>query len=129
MKKYVIQSIIGLLLVAGIYALRLPQMEEGTAGIVMAISDGFAVIGLLYVGLGGLFYASDSGFFDFFGYAVQRGASIIIPKLDSGIENFYEYKIKKQEERKHLSMKSTLLLGLLFVAISAIFTAVWYKVV
>ena len=68
MKKYVIQIIVGLLLAAGIFFLRLPQMEKGTAGIIMAVSDGFAVTGFLYVGFGGLFYASSSGFFDFINY-------------------------------------------------------------
>jgi len=128
MKKYVIQLLVGLLLTAGIFFLRMPQMEAGTAGIIMAVSDGFAVTGLLYVGFGVLFYASGSGFFDFINYAFQRGASLIIPRFDRGIENYYEYKVKKQEDRKNFSMKSTIILGLLFVVISAVFTVIWYKV-
>lgn len=129
MKKYVIQLVIGLAVSVGIYFLRLPQMADGTAGTVMAISDGFVVTGLLYIGFGVLFYASSTGFFDFLGYAFQRGASVIFPKFERGIDNYYEYKVKKQEERKNFSQKSTLLIGLLFVLISGIFTAIWYRVV
>lgn len=128
MKKYLIQIGIGLIIAIAIIFYRMPQMEAGTAGVMMAISDGFAVIGLFYVGLGVLMYASSTGFFDFLGYAFQRGASIIIPKFEPGIENYYEYKIKKQEERKTFSEKSTLLIGIVFVVISAVFTAIWYQV-
>ena len=93
----------------------------------MAISDGFTVIGLLYVCIGGLLFASSTGFFDFFGYAFQRGASLFFPKFEQGIENYYEYKIKKQEERKQVSLKSTLWIGLGFSAIAVIFTLLWYQ--
>lgn len=128
MKKYIIQLIVGLLLALGIFFMRLPQMEEGVAGTIMAVSDGFAVTGLLYVSFGVLFYASSAGFFDFISYAFQRGANIILPKFQQGMDNYYEYKVKKQEERKRFSAKSTLLIGLVFVALSAIFTVIWYQV-
>ena len=127
MKKYLIQIVIGLLLAIGVIFYRMPQMEEGTAGVIMAISDGFTVIGLLYVCIGGLLFASSTGFFDFFGYAFQRGASLFFPKFEQGIENYYEYKIKKQEERKQVSLKSTLWIGLGFSAIAVIFTLLWYQ--
>ena len=129
MKKYIIQLVIGIVLSVVIIFLRMPQMEEGTAGVMMAVSDGFAVTGLLYVSLGVLFYASSTGFFDFFGYAFQRGASVIFPKFERGIDDYYEYKVKKQEERKKFSEKSTLVIGLVFVLISGIFTALWYQVI
>ena len=129
MKKYVIQLVVGLLLATGIFFLRMPQMEAGTAGTIMAVSDGFAVTGLLYIGFGVLFYASGSGFFDFINYAFQRGVSLIVPRFDKGIDNYYEYKVKKQEERKLFSMKSTVILGLVFLVISAVFTGIWYKIV
>ncbi len=128
MKKYIIQTVIGLILAIGIAFYRMSQMEAGTAGILMAVSDGFTVIGLLYVGVGGLLFASSTGFFDFFGYAFQRGASLFFPRFEQGIDNYYEYKVKKQEERKQFSLKSTLLIGLGFVGIAVIFTVLWYQI-
>lgn len=128
MKKYLIQIGIGLIFAIGIAFYRMPQMEEGTAGVMMAVSDGFTVIGLLYVGIGGLLFASSTGFFDFLGYAFQRGASVFFPRFEQGIENYYEYKVKKQEERKEFSLKSTLLIGLGFVGIAVIFTVLWYQI-
>ncbi len=129
MKKYLVQLAIGFALSIGIYFLRLSQTVEGIVGTVMAISDAFTVVGLLYVGFGVLFYASGTGFFDFLGYSFQRGASLIFPRFEPGEENYYEYKIKKQEERKKVSHKSTLLIGLIFVLISGIFTVIWYQLI
>ena len=107
MKKYLIQIVIGLLLAIGVIFYRMPQMEEGTAGVIMAISDGFTVIGLLYVCIGGLLFASSTGFFDFFGYAFQRGASLFFPKFEQGIENYYEYKVScVDKNNKYIVTKS-----------------------
>ncbi|MBO5353906.1 MAG: DUF3899 domain-containing protein [Lachnospiraceae bacterium] len=129
MKKYIIQVGIGLLFAAAIIFYRMPQMEEGTAGVLMAVSDGFTVTGLLYICFGILLFASGTGFFDFLGYASHRVIEFFIPRLDKGTENYYEYKVKKQEERKKFSLKSTLLVGLGFVGIAVIFTMLWYQTV
>lgn len=127
MKKYVIQIGVGLLLAAAIIFYRMPQMEEGTAGILMAVSDGFTVTGMLYICFGILLFASDTGFFDFLGYASHRIVELFIPKFDKNIENYYEYKVKKQEKRKEFSLKSTLFVGLGFIGIAVVVTVFWYQ--
>lgn len=129
MKKYMLQFVTGVILVVGIICLRMPQMSKGIDGTVMAISDGFTVIGLLYIGIGVLLYASGNGFFDFLGYAFQRGAGVFIPKMNQGIENYYEYKMLKQEKRTQKFQKSFLITGGLFILLSVVFTIVWYQMI
>lgn len=129
MKKYLIQLIVGIVIAIGIAYYRMSQMVEGVSGIMMAASDGFAVVGFLYFGFGGLLLVSTTGFFDIFGYALKKGAHAFIPNFGAELGNYYDYKMERREARGQGAEKSTLILGVIFLLISALFTMIWYQVV
>ena len=128
MKKYLIQLIVGIGIAIAIMYYRTPQMAEGISGNIVAISDGFAVVGLLYFGFGGLMLVSTTGFFDIFGYAFKKGAHAFIPNYGADLGNYYDYKMERKEARGKGTEKSTLILGVVFLLISGLFTIIWYQV-
>lgn len=129
MKKYLIQLIVGIGIAIAIMYYRMPQMEEGRSGIIMAMSDGFAVVGLLYFGFGGLMLVSTTGFFDIFSYALKKGAHAFVPNYGADLGNYYDYKMERKETRSKETEKSTLVLGVIFLLISGLFTMIWYQLV
>ena len=94
------------------------------------ISDGFAVSGLLYTAMGVLIWVSTTGFFDIFAYAIRKGAHVLIPGMvKDDHTGYYEYQQGKKEARakgETAGRKSTLFVGLLFFALSLLFTLLWY---
>lgn len=127
--KYIVQSVIGLLLSFGIMCY-MGLFQAGTAADrVMLVCDGFSAVALLYLAVGGLLWTASTGFFDIFGYGIRKGAHALIPGLvhDAGTD-YYEYRTKKQEERKSGGAKTMVIVGLGFLAAGLILTAVWYRV-
>ncbi len=129
MKKYLIQLIVGIGIAIAIMYYRMPQMTEGISGIMMAMSDGFAVVGLLYFGFGGLMLVSTTGFFDIFSYAFKKGAHAFVPNYGADLGNYYDYKMERKETRSKETEKSTLILGVIFLLVSGLFTMIWYQLV
>ena len=79
--KYAASLISGLLLAFAVMWLRGLFSAESAADTVMAVSDGFAVAGLLFFGIGSLMWVSTTGFFDIFAFALRKGAHAIIPGM------------------------------------------------
>ena len=86
------------------------------------ISDGFAVSGLLYTAMGVLIWVSTTGFFDIFAYAIRKGAHVLIPGMVKDDQGKKEARAKGETAGR----KSTLFVGLLFLALSLLFTLLWY---
>ena len=127
--KVIVQIGIGLLLAFLIMWYQGLFVVTKLSDIIMAISDGFTVVAVLYLGIGSLMWISTTGFFDIFGFAVKRGLHAILPGMVQECEgNYYEYKVQKSEKRKGFTEHLTLKLGLIFLIISIILTAVWYAV-
>lgn len=98
--------------------------------IVMAVSDGFSVAGLIFLGIGSLIWVSTTGLFDIFAFALKKGAHALIPGMVSDpTEDYYEYKMEKKEKRKGFTQLSSLIVGIVFVAIGLVLAAVWYQLV
>lgn len=128
--KFAAQLLTGLLMAFVVMGVRgLFDPETTLSGKVMAISDGFSVTGLLYIGMGSLMWVSTTGLFDIFAYAVRKGAHGLIPGMVKDTDgDYYSYKMDKKEKRKPFSGMSSLVTGAVFVIISVIFTVVWYNV-
>jgi hypothetical protein len=84
------------------------------------ISDGFFVVGVLYVGFGLMFLIAGEGILDILGYGFKSLVYLFTPRRlnrDSG--GYYEYKQKKYEERKKKGVPTYLLwIGIAFILIA-----------
>lgn len=127
--KYIIQMLAGLVLSALVMLWQGVFSRSDPADIVRGISDSFTVTAFLFVGVGILVWISTTGFFDIFGFAFKKGLHHILPVFirdDPG--GFYEYKQEKEERRAVRTQRSTLIVGLFFLAASLVSTFVWYAV-
>ncbi len=128
-RKYLLQSIIGMIIALSIMYYRGLQTAYDTTEKLLVISDGFALVSFLYIGIGSLIWISMTGIFDIFGYAIRRGAHALMPGRMYDTGGFYEYKVMKSEHRKQKAEKSTLIIGLAFLLISLVLVAIWYRMV
>lgn len=128
LKSYAIQIGVAAVMSAVLAVYRIENLPENVSGRVMAFSDAFFIVGMLYFGIGSLLWISTTGFFDIFSYAFRKGAHALIPGWVSDTAGgFYEYKLEKREKRgkKGTPRLSILLVGILLLAVSAVLAAVW----
>lgn len=138
-KKYGMQTAIGLALAFAVMWERGLADSGSIEDRVLAVCDGFSTTALLYLSIGILLWVSTTDFFDIFSYALQKGAHAILPMVfQEDLGKYYDYKIRKKEKREkssgkssekdsgNASEKSTLFVGLFFLLISILLTAVWY---
>ena len=90
----------------------------GTRSFFGILSDCFVVPGGILLGIGLLSFTASEGFFDMLTYSAY---SLIKP---GEYEDFFEYKCRRSE--KCIRYKGTVLIGLCFFAIGAIFLAIYY---
>lgn len=135
MKKYIVHGGIGAGLSILLACLRFFGGEsKSTADIMRAASDGFTVIGFLYMAFFGLGKISSDGFFDIFSYGVKEGIHMLIPGRAGEVKRYYDYKMEKQEKRlqKEQEQKekknAILLVGIFLFAAGMIFTGLFYAV-
>ncbi len=127
--KFVATLVTGLMLAFAAMWIRGLFDAESVADVVMAVSDGFTVAGLLYLCMGSLMWVSTTGMFDIFAYAFKKAAHALVPGMvDNDTKDFYEYKMDKKEKRKAFTQHSALVVGAGFIALSLILTLVWYSI-
>lgn len=141
-KKYLIQLAVGLLLSVVVMQSRGAfRASASAAQRILAVTDGFSVTALLWLSVGTLLWAATTGIFDIFGFAFKKAAHAFIPgMIHDEIGSFYDFKVRKQNRRKtkeesrieagigEKAELSTLLVGVVFLVLSLIMTAVWYRV-
>lgn len=129
-KKYVMQSVAGLVLAMAVMIGRGLLRAESAAEVLMAVSDGFCVAGLLFSGFGALLWVSATGMFDIFGYAFRKCAHALIPgTIHDTVGRYYEYKMDKADKRRGKGTEwSVLLAGCAFLGIAVLLTWAWYGV-
>ena len=104
--KYLIPSAVGALLSFLIMRYRGLFSSPTLAGKVMAVSDGFFVTAVLYVGFGLLLLVAQSGFYDIFTYGFKSLIYLFTPMKRNRAEGgFYEYKIRQKEKRKAVPLE------------------------
>lgn len=119
----------GLILAFVIMAVRGIFSVETLSDRLLCVCDGFSVSGLIFLCIGAMAWISGEGAFDMLGYAVRKGLHHIIPgKFGEDGETFYDYKTKKQEQKKPSLPRSILITGAVNFVIGLLLIAVWYYV-
>lgn len=141
-KKYLIQLAVGLLLSVVVMQSRGAFGASASAAQrILAVADGLSVTALIYLSMGTLLWAATTGIFDIFSFAFKKAAHAFIPgMIHDEIGGFYDFKVKKQHDRKTKEERrieagigakselSTLLVGVVFLALSLIMSVVWYQI-
>lgn len=87
----------------------------------VAISDGCFFAGVIVGGIGLLVYISGEGFFDMITY----GVNIILKsfsKKNTQRESFYDYKVRRNNERGEAKIWFIAVVGLVFVILAILFS-------
>ena len=89
------------------------------------LCDGFFVSAVMFVGMGGLLWISDTGFFDIFGYAFKSIVHLLTPsKYDAQFPRYYDYKCEQNDKRQAKPLNHTvvvvgiIVLGLSFLCLA-----------
>ena len=93
------------------------------------LSDGSFVSAVIFVGLGGLFWVSTTGFFDIFSYGFKSLFVLFSPlKKVKEFPHYYDYKCEKDAKREGKPITHTVLVvGLICLAVSLVCLAMYYK--
>ena len=93
------------------------------------ISDGCFVSAVLFIGLGGLFWISATGFFDIFSYGFKSLLVLFTPlKRTNEHPHYYEYKCEKDAKREGKPITyTTLIVGLVMLVVSLVCLALYYN--
>ena len=90
------------------------------------LSDAFFAPGGIFFCLGVLIKISAGGFFDSISFILKRVVNSLIPGARIRKEdNYMQYKEEKEKNRKRVKNSSMLIVGLVFVLISALFLALY----
>lgn len=119
--KYLIVIGVGLAIFAFVVLTRNIFSQTEIRKIYIILSDGFFIPGVLITCFGLLVFTSNQGSFDMIVYGLQ----MFINKFRRNInarkhKSFYEYREAKREDKK--SFGYICLVGLCFIALSAVFT-------
>jgi len=88
------------------------------------LSDGFFVAAMIYLGIGALLYVSSTGTLDMLMYGLRSLVHVFLPRTlhrDKG--GFYEYKMKKKENRKPVPFQM-IWIGLAFLLLAILCVSV-----
>jgi hypothetical protein len=95
---------------------------------IQILSDGFFVSGVLMLAFAGMMFISDEGALIGIGFVLRSVAQIFIPMGRKNHEFYAQYRERKLAERKAKTSNDhcVLVVGLVFLAISIVFTVIWY---
>lgn len=94
--------------------------------IMKAFCDAFFVSGVLLTCIGGLVFVSNGGVFDMLAYGVRTFFTAFKRNVtDRKYKDYYEYREAKKANKRSFSF--LLVVGIVFIVISMIFLALYYK--
>lgn len=96
---------------------------------IQILSDGFFVSGILLLAFAGMMFISGEGALIGIGFVLRSVAQIFIPMGRRNHEFYGKYRERVLAERKARRQQgdhSVFVVGLFFLAISIIFTVIWY---
>ena len=95
---------------------------------IQILSDGFFVSGVLMLAFAGMMFISSEGALIGIGFVLRSVALIFIPMGRKNHEFYAQYRERKLAERKAKTSNDhcILVVGLVFLAISIVFTVIWY---
>lgn len=119
LKPIIILTVIAASILAFVMWLNKYSEAEDTLEKLRIIADAFTIPGVLIAGMGALIWASMQGIFDGIAFGFKHGAHILLPRILPEHENFYDYKMKKQEKREKTTIHRTMMIyGAVMVVIS-----------
>ena len=122
---YITSTLIALVLFAATAFLEGLPWAESVADAMGMLSDSFVVPGVFLSGIGGLSWISSTGFFDIMSY----GGSMLVGMFTRPAEpqeRFYDYKVKKDENRKKWK-SHFLVVGLICLAAGVVCLVVYFS--
>ncbi|MBQ3013573.1 MAG: DUF3899 domain-containing protein [Clostridia bacterium] len=96
---------------------------------IQILSDGFFVSGILLLSFAGMMFISGEGALIGIGFVLRSVAQIFIPMGRRNHEFYGKYRervLAEKKARKQESDHCALVVGLVFLAISIVFTVIWY---
>lgn len=100
---------------------------ENQADRLRVLADAFTVPGVIFMLVAALIWVASDGFFDGIGYAGRLTARMLLPFLKLEDEKYYDYKMRKADNRIH-GYSFIFFTGLAFFAVSLVWIALFYAV-
>lgn len=125
--KYIIPSAIGLVAAIVIAFTRNVTKQETLNQVFAILSDAFFAPGVCITGIGLIVWAGSGGVFDMLAYGIITLFDTFRKNISGRkYKSFYEYRQAKKSENRKLGF--LLAVGLAFIAVSAIFTILYFSV-
>ncbi|MGN0814599.1 MAG: DUF3899 domain-containing protein [Candidatus Coproplasma sp.] len=125
--KYIISVAVGLVAAVIIIFTRDITGQENVKNVLTILSDAFFVPGVILGGVGLLVWATSGGVFDMLAYGVITLFDTFRKDISKRkYKDFYEYRQAKKGENRNVVF--LLLVGLAFIAVSAVFIIVQYSI-
>lgn len=101
------------------------QPVDYEINLLYALSDGFFIVGFANLGFGALLWIGTTGIFDIISYGFKSLLYLFtLRKKDRDEGGYYEYKIRKAENRKPVPFE-TLWIGAGMIVLGIIFYILW----
>ena len=91
------------------------------------LADAFTSSGVILLMVGVLIWISTTGSFDMISFALSKFAKALIPFSKKSGETYYDYVVRKREKR-FSGYLCIFVVGAVFSALAAVFTALFYSV-
>ncbi len=126
MRKYIITTIIGLILVLLFLQIRDTWNAKDITTVMLGLTDSFFVAGTLITCYSVLVLVNNGGTFDMLVYSLKRAGDIFKSDIEKKInKSFYEYKMEKMDNpHEYLFL---LKVGLAFIALATVFLVLYYQ--
>ena len=127
--SFILSVLLGLFENLETIAPRYPEgyMPTDLAKSMYILTNGTFIVGMLTASFGMLVLASNGGAFEMFVYGIRRFISLFQKDVNKvRFKTFYDYHVYKSSEPKK-SFLYLVIVGLVFVAISGLFLALWYQ--
>lgn len=124
--KYIIVSLIGIIIALSIFSSRNLLDANNMKDITYILSDGFLLPGVLILGVGILIMVSNGGVFDIFTYSLKkmRITKLHGDKKPTAFKSFYDYRMSKEKAPYGF----LIIVGGGFFGLSVIFNIMFYYV-
>lgn len=124
--KYAICFGVASLITLGVFWMK-GFFTDNTGVNIQILSDGFFVSGIALTLVAGLLYISDEGALLAIGFLMRSVILTFIPMGRAKHEVYAKYRERKLAEKKNKSFdRCILVVGVIFLAVSVIFTIIWY---
>lgn len=122
---YIISAAVGAVVTIIIICAKQVWAAGSTQVVMQILSDAFLVPGVLLAGVGLIIFASNGGAFDMLGFAVLLFFNLFRKDVNKRkYKDFYEYRESKKDRKT--SMAFMLIVGLFFIALSAVFLIAYF---